>query len=34
MLRRMDGNVVRAAEAMGVTRQMVYKLTARYGLEE
>jgi transcriptional regulator with PAS, ATPase and Fis domain len=33
MLRRMDGNVIRAAEAMGVTRQMVYKLTARYGLE-
>ena len=33
MLRRMSGNVIRAAEAMGVTRQMVYKLSTRYGLE-
>ncbi len=33
MLRRMGGNVIRAAEAMGVTRQMVYKMTTRYGLE-
>ncbi|MFO0586283.1 MAG: sigma 54-interacting transcriptional regulator [Polyangiaceae bacterium] len=32
-LRRNGGNVIRAAEAMGVTRQLVYKMMARYGID-
>ena len=33
-LRQAKGSVIRAAEAMDVTRQMVYKLMARYGIEQ
>jgi DNA-binding NtrC family response regulator len=32
-LRKAKGSVIRAAEAMDVTRQMVYKLMDRYGIE-
>ncbi|MFT3769128.1 MAG: helix-turn-helix domain-containing protein [Minicystis sp.] len=31
-LREHDGNVARAAEAMGVSRQLVHRLIERYGI--